>query len=184
MWNCPDVPGSFRWNMWSAGHVRTYQYWRTWRSHPETMGAISWIPSTSNICLIGQISHNWSNIWRIIKIFSMYGKVFSIMFFFRVIPDCEAHHLVFSIFNLSSLKCCCRSLSIFCYLKSKMFKDDQLSWSLLLLVCWAFEINPSETCLYIWTDGVSPGISGFTVRVSGYIWRLHLFGGEIRFEPH
>ena len=92
-----------------------------------TLGAISWIPSTSNICLIGQISHNWSNIWKIIKIFSMYGKVFPIMFFFRVISDCEAHHLVFSISNLSSLECCCRSLSIFCYLKSKMSKDDQLS---------------------------------------------------------
>ena len=110
-------------------HVRTYQYCRTrWhRRLALTLGAISWIPSTSNICLIGQISHNWSNIWEIIKIFSMYGKVFPIMFFFRVISDCEAHHLVFSISNLSSLKCCCRSLSIFCYLKSKMSKDDQLS---------------------------------------------------------
>ena len=95
--------------------------------HAPTLGAISWIPSTSNICLIGQISHNWSNIWKIIKIFSMYGKVFPTMFFFRVISDCEAHHLVFSISNLSSLECCCRSLSIFCYLKSKMSKDDQLS---------------------------------------------------------
>ena len=128
---CEIVPGSFRWNMWSADHVRTYQYCRTRGDTGAplslTLGAISWIPSTSNIWLIGQISHNWSNIWGIIKIFSMYGKVFPIMFFFRVISDCEAHHLVFSISNLSSLKCCCRSLSIFCYLKSKMSMDDQLS---------------------------------------------------------
>ena len=39
----------------------------------------------SNICLIGQISHNRSNIWKIIKIFSNVWESFQIMLFFLVV---------------------------------------------------------------------------------------------------
>ena len=130
-----------------------------------TLGAISWIPSTSNICLIGQISHNWSNIWRIIKIFSMYGKVFSIMFFFRVIPDCEAHHLVFSIFNLSSLKCCC--IDHFQYFVIWNPKCSRMI-SFPNLYSWFAELLKSILLKPASTFGQTVSLTGYLVLLSGF----------------
>ena len=151
-----------------------------------TLGAISWIPSTSNICLIGQISHNWSNIWKIIKIFSVYGKVFSIMFSFHVISDCGAHHLVFSISILQSME---SQMLLQITFNILLFEIQNVQgWSVFLISTPGL---PSFWNQSFWNlrplhldRRLSPGLSGFTVRVSGYIWRLRLFCGEIRFEPH
>ena len=90
-WQKPETRQLYHWNCSQGRHIGSddiyggeggmchrYQYFHVCSTTTD------W-HSSSNICLIGQISHNRSNIWKIIKIFSNVWESFQIMLFFLVV---------------------------------------------------------------------------------------------------